>query len=172
MGFGKYAYNVYAHQSSWGTIQVERDDTDTVLDTNAKVITYFTNCAPLTFSYITKPYRYEYHAITVVTMNASYITVYDCNWTLDCKVRIISMNYSAFIDMAPSASYYTTHKYSTNCVYKDAQTHYQYCDNSGCNGYRLEYHYSSNPASGICDGCYGQATIDFRKPLRRLLYEQ
>ena len=171
VGFGKYAYNVYAHQPSWGTIQIERDDTDKSFAGDSDVKVYFENCAPLTFVYINHE-SYEDHTITVVTMNANYITVYDCNWTLDCKVRLISMPYSSFISMAPSSSYYTTHKYSTDCVYKDSQTHYQYCDNSGCNGYRLEYHYSSNPASGICDGCYGQATINYRKPLRRLLYEQ
>lgn len=172
VGFGQYAYNVYANQSSWGTIQIERHDTDTALDSDSKVKTYFQYGAPLTFSYISKENKYEYHAITVVTMTDTNITVYDCNWSGNCNVRIIGMNYSVFRTMAPEASYYTSHKYSTDCVYKDSQTHYQYCDNSGCNGYRLEYHYSSNPASGICDGCYGQATINYRKPLRRLLYEQ
>lgn len=167
VGFAKYAYNVYANQTSWDTIPTERFDDDKTFDveSNDDIMNYFSNCAPLTIVYVCREGEYEYHAITVVSLNDTNIRVYDCNWTKDCKVRLVNMTYEAYRKMSPSSSYFSTHKYSNNYEYNNAQTHIQHCDNSGCDGYRLEYHY--NPTyMNVCMACNAYVSnIQYTEPL-------
>ena len=168
MGFARYASDQYAHlafdeygSTGWldarGNCTTEYDAASTdVLDNAADVRSVFAHLTKGT--YVRLERSVGGHSFVIVRNldtdgNGDYdsVVTYDCNLDSSCGISLNTRTYSDI------AGYYD---YIENIVehdFSEASTRYSFTYHlngcSGCSGYILEGHYTTDSAGNTCDAC-------------------
>ena len=154
VAFAKYASDQYAHRSRW-----TRPDGDTQYNVNlsdpSKAKEFYSG---LSYgSYV----ALEGHSIVVLYTTSTSVHTYECNNDGRCGVNTYDRNISDFCDDYGRAEYSLSHSFNGTVRSRSSQYHSISCSTSGCSGYILEVHYSSNPGSNAtCKACGYVGKID------------
>ena len=154
-GFAKYASDQYAHRSSWTTPAGDMRS-GVSLSTASKAKTFYSS---LSFgAYV----ALNGHCIVVLRTDSTSVYSYECNnGDNSCRVTTYSRTFSDISRDYGTLDYSISHSFNGTVRSRSSQYHSISCSTSGCSGYILEVHYSSNPGSNAtCKACGYVGKID------------
>lgn len=147
MGFARYASDQYAHRSSWTTPAGDLR-TNVALSDAGLAKTFYSS---LSYgSYVELPG----HSIVVLYTTSTSVHTYECNNDGKCGVSMYARDFGTFSTQYSSAEKSLSHSFNGLARSRSAQYHTINCSTSGCTGYMVGEHYSSNPGDkATCNAC-------------------
>ena len=165
-GFAKYASDQYAHKATWSPVSGDTRDYVQIFSNDANVRSYFAALSKGAYIRLSNKYGDDdvgLHSIVLISTGSNYIKTYECNnGGNDCHVsvetRSLGSLHSGYFDRA---IYSVSHRFTGTAKKYSSSYHKIPCSSSGCTGYILQIHYSSNPgANATCSACGYVGKID------------
>lgn len=170
MGYARWAFDTYAHLSSWSSHAESENDNDVNFSDNADVLAFFSGCYVGAYVRLKRSGsgNYGFHSLFYAGRTSSTITTYECNYGGECEVKYYTRSLSSIRSIATGVTKYVTHDYGSNSTYAisyNSTYHKQYCMVSNCPAYRYEQHYNPISGSSKCTACGYSGTISYTSPL-------
>lgn len=158
-GFAKYASDQYAHRSSWTTPAGDKRS-NVVFTEDSDVKVFFSSLSYGAYVALLSSV-YSDHCIVVLSTDSKSVRSYECNNDGHCGVSLNTRPFSEFVKYYNKVDYSISHSFNGTVRSRTSQFHSISCSTSGCSGYILEVHYSSNPGSNAtCKACGYVGKID------------
>ena len=172
MGYARWAFDKYAHLSSWRDHVEGLDNSDVNFQDNSDVIAFFSSCSAGAYIRLKRSGSgdYGFHSIFYTRKTSSSVTTYECNLYGGCEIKSITRQLSAYRSFCSGVTNHLTHCYGLDSSYisnYNSTYHIQRCWNSGCTAYRFEQHYALSTSSTVttCTACGYVGNIIYREPL-------
>lgn len=167
-GFGRYVLDRYANilpspNSSWPLTDSHIHNEKIAFNTQADVKNFFQNSEYAKYgTYL----RFDHeksngdpgtHTAVIADITSTSVTLYDANYTDSshyCMVQMKTYLFSNFIKDFQAINRIAAHSFDGAVKSQNATYHQIPCTVKGCNGYRLEEHYTTAIGKyATCEGC-------------------
>lgn len=147
--FARYAYDRYAHCSSWVELNSHKDENTVSINTEDNAEAYLKGLKKGTYLRLDNE-----HSIVVVSTSDTHITFYEANVGGQCLVGMRSLTYSTISNRYSSVTQKFEHSFDGLTTSYNNTYHKARCSLSGCSGYIYEEHYALYPgAHTTCLAC-------------------